>query len=305
VPATAKQTTQQTGNLVVSPVSLSFGSVPVGQSASATLSLSNSGSDSLQISQIQIVGQYFTVSGQVTLPIALAPGQIYSLTLEFAPTATGAGSATITLAATGNPTSVSVPLSGTGEVASPGIQLQSASVSFGDLQIGKSATQSIAITSSGTAALTVSGVTVTGSGFTVSGLTFPATLSPAQAATLNIGFDPVSAGAVTGSITLATNASSGSATIALSGTGVTTATYDVTLTWDAPTSSADPAVSYRIYRAANPGIYVLLDSTVNASTSYIDTTVQNGATYSWYVESVDAQGNQSAPSNVFTLTIPN
>ncbi len=52
--------TSTVGTLAVSSASLSFGSVSVGQSASATLSLSNSGQNSVQVSQINVSGQFFS-----------------------------------------------------------------------------------------------------------------------------------------------------------------------------------------------------------------------------------------------------
>jgi hypothetical protein len=296
----------KTGNLVISATSVSFGSVQVGQTATATLLLGNNGSASIQISQIQLSSQSFSLSGQVTLPITLYAGQNYNLTLAFTPSAAGAASGSLTVVSTGDPAAATISLSGTGEAipASPGMQLDPSSLSFGDVQVNAAAAETITITSSGTAALTIAAVSVTGSGFTASGLTLPATLNPEQTATLEITFDPGATGAVTGNVTLTTNASPGSATIALSGIGVIAA-YEIDLTWDAPVGSADPPVGYNVFRAVNgSSVYTLLNSTVDASTSYADTTVQNGNTYSYYVESVDAEGNASAPSNNFTATIP-
>ena len=76
------------------------------------------------------------------------------------------------------------------------------------------------LTSTGTAALTINSATLTGTGFSVSGATFPVTLNPNQTATLQVQFDPASAGAAAGTLTIASNASSnGTASDRLSGTG--------------------------------------------------------------------------------------
>jgi len=48
----------------------------------------------------------------------------------------------------------------------------------------------------------------------------------------------------------------------------------------------------------------LLNGSVNTTTSYTDTGVQSGSSYTYYVESVDAQGNPSGPSNTATVSIP-
>lgn len=288
------------GDLVVSSASVSFGSVGVGKSGAVSLTVSNNGTGSLQISQVAFSSAAF--SQTATLPITIAAGQSSSLPLAFAPSATGAASASMTITNSGSPGTVNVSLSGTGVPDVPGLQVQSASVDFGDVLLNTPATQSVTLTSSGIEPLTISSATVAGSGFTVAGLTLPATLNPTQTATLDIAFDPAGAGSVTGSVTLATNAPSGSSAIALSGIGVT-AIYRVNLTWQAPPATPDPVSGYNLYRSTNGGAYSPLARVT--STSYTDASVLNGTTYSWYVMSVDAQGIESPPSNVFTVTIPN
>jgi fibronectin type 3 domain-containing protein len=139
----------------------------------------------------------------------------------------------------------------------------------------------------------------------VSGVTFPVTLTSGQTETLNVQFDPTATGAATGQLTISSNSSTNSTTvIALSGTG-TTATYAVNLSWDAPTSSADPVAGYNVYRAlSGSSTYILLNSSIDAETSYVDSTVVSGHTYDYTAESVDASGVESVPSNVFCVTIP-
>jgi len=162
----------------------------------------------------------------------------------------------------------------------------------------------VTLTSLGTAPLIISAGSVTGAGFNISGISYPLTLNPGQSATLYIQFDPTSAGATTGTVTLTSNASPSTTTIGLSGTGGT-GSYEVQLTWIAPTNSTDPVAGYNVYRAAGNGSsYQLLNSSVNTETTYTDSTVQDGTSYTYYVESVDASGNQSTPSNTFSASIP-
>ncbi|MGC9225605.1 MAG: choice-of-anchor D domain-containing protein, partial [Terracidiphilus sp.] len=163
----------------------------------------------------------------------------------------------------------------------------------------------VTLTSTGTAAVTVSGVSVSGAGYTISGVSFPLTLNPGQTATLEIEFNPTTAGTASGAVTLTSNSSTGAtAIVGLSGTGVALA-YKVNLTWNAPTASADPVTGYNVYRAVSGSTaYQLMNSSIDSTTTYADITVANSTSYSYYVESVDAQGNQSVPSNTFTVTIP-
>ena len=188
--------------------------------------------------------------------------------------------------------------------ATPLLTLGASSVAFGDVSLKTTATQSVVLTSSGTAPLTISAGAVKGTGFGMTGLSFPLTLNPGSSATMEVAFDPTTAGSDTGSVTLTTNTSAGTATISLSGTGQA-ASYEVQLSWVAPASSSVPIAGYYVFREASGGSsYQQLNSTLDATTSYTDSTVVDSTTYSYYVESVDSEGNVSAPSTPFTVTIP-
>jgi fibronectin type 3 domain-containing protein len=137
----------------------------------------------------------------------------------------------------------------------------------------------------------------------MSGVTFPVTLTPGQVATLTVQFDPTTAGAFSGKLTLTSNSSTGSSTaISLTGTGTAP---QVELSWNAPSSSTDPVAGYNVYRSTGgSSSYQLLNSSVNTQTAYVDTTVQNGLVYDYIVESVDASGVVSVPSNTVSVTTP-
>jgi fibronectin type 3 domain-containing protein len=136
-------------------------------------------------------------------------------------------------------------------------------------------------------------------------VSFPLTLSANQFSTLEIEFDPTTAGVATGQVIMISNSSTNpTAYISLSGTGEA-ATYEVQLSWNAPINSSDPVAGYEIYRADNgSSSYQLLNSAVDLSTTYIDSAVVSGASYIYYVESIDTSGSTSGPSNTFTANIP-
>jgi hypothetical protein len=94
------------------------------------------------------------------------------------------------------------------------------SVAFGSVSLNSPATKTVTLTSSGTGPLNISGVSISGAGFTVSGGTFPAKLSPGASLTLTLQFDPTTAGAAVGQLTVSSNSSSGSSlVVGLTGTG--------------------------------------------------------------------------------------
>lgn len=175
------------------------------------------------------------------------------------------------------------------------------SLSFGDVTVSSNATLGVTLLSSGSSAVTINSDTISGTEFTVSGATFPLTLSPQQAVSLNVKFAPKAGGAVTGTLSISSNSSSSPSTqVGLSGTG---SQHSVSLAWKAPGSSGHAVASYSVYRATgSSSSYRLLSST--SQVSYVDSTVQGGTAYSYYVKSVDSSGTQSSPSNAVKVTVP-
>ncbi|MFZ0771055.1 MAG: choice-of-anchor D domain-containing protein [Candidatus Sulfotelmatobacter sp.] len=96
-----------------------------------------------------------------------------------------------------------------------------ASISFGNVQIGTSQTQSDTLSNTGGTSLTVTQAAVSGAGFTTTGLNLPLTLAPGQTATFSVTFAPQSAGNVSGSVAMASNASNPTLSITLSGSATT------------------------------------------------------------------------------------
>jgi len=186
------------------------------------------------------------------------------------------------------------------------LSINATSVGFGEVVLSTPVTQTITLTSSGTAPVTVNSALLVGVGFTMSGPALPVTLNPGQSATLNLEFDPTILGVAAGVLTITSNSSSNaSVAIALTGTGTAAGAVAVDLTWDAPTSSPVAITGYNIYRSLiGTSTYQLLNSLADSQTSYTDSTVQSGQTYLYLVESIDDSGDQSAPSIPITVAIP-
>jgi hypothetical protein len=190
------------------------------------------------------------------------------------------------------------------------LSINATSLAFGSVTLGATPTQTVNLTNTGTAPVTVSSATVTnltGTGFSLEGSPFSATtLTPGQTITLSVEFDPTVTGAATGQLTIISNSSANpTAVIGLSGTGATASLYSVDLSWDAPTSSPDPVAGYNIYRApSGSSNYELLNLSVDTATTYVDDTVVSGQNYDYEVESVDASGIESVPAGPVTAIIP-
>lgn len=141
--------------------------------------------------------------------------------------------------------------------------LATTTLSFGSVTIGTPVSETLTLSSTGTAAVTVSAVKIAGAGFTVSGATFPVTLNPGIAVKLQVQFNPTAAGTVSGSVTISSNSSTGASTgVPLSATGVA-AQHKVNLSWAAPVNSPVPVSGYEVYRALSGSTsFQLLNSTL-------------------------------------------
>jgi hypothetical protein len=185
------------------------------------------------------------------------------------------------------------------------LSVSSSSVSFGDVSENTSATQSLTLSNTGSAALTVNSIAVSGSGFSWAGVSLPLTLNASQTAMVSVAFDPTAVGSATGTLTVKSTASTNpTSTVSLSGTGQSSA-YSVLVTWQAPASSSDAVAKYDVYRSPSASSsYQLVGSVNDSQLAYTDTGVQNGQSYNYVVESVDSSGNESAPSNMASVTVP-
>ena len=207
------------GNLTANPSSINFGSLLVGASGSVNVTLTNSGTASVTISQGSASGIGFSMTG-LSVPATLTAGQTTTFTAKFSPTAAGAATGNISIASNAPGSPLAIALTGSGTTGQPQLTMSPASVSYGNVSVGGSATQTITLTNSGNATLTVSQASASGTGFSVSGASWPMTINAGSSASFAAVFAPTSSGAATGSISVVSNAPGSPALIALSGTGV-------------------------------------------------------------------------------------
>src|SRR3989441_11710516 len=222
------------GSLVSNPSRLSFGNVQTGTSQTLSATLTNSGGTSVTISQASASGSGYTLSA-LSLPTTLSAGQSKTFSVQFAPQTSGSVSGNVAITSDASNPTLNVPLSGSG--VTPGtLGASPSSLSFGTVLVGNNSSLQETLTNTGGSSVTISQANVSGSGFRVRGV--PATLAAGQSANFNVTFAPQSGGAVTGSVSLVSNASNSTLKITLSGTGATPgvlilrAEFDALLTSD-------------------------------------------------------------------------
>jgi hypothetical protein len=216
--------------VTLNPTSLTFSSQNVGTtSAAQTATLTNSGTATLTISSIALTGTNASDFAQTNnCPASLAANASCTVSVTFTPTATGARTAAVTLTDNAANSPQTVALNGTGGSANPAVTLNPTSLSFGNQNIGStSSAQTVTLTNSGTASLTITSVALNGTnpGDFAQTNNCPASLAANASCTVSVTFKPTISGSRTATLTFLDNAANSPQTVALSGTGTTSSIY--------------------------------------------------------------------------------
>jgi len=210
--------TPAVGQIGLAPTALAFGNVQTGSKQNLSATITNTGSSSVNISQVGISGTGFSLNSSPAA-VTLAAGQSMTFSVAFAPTTVGSASGSLTITSTASNPNASIPLSGTG--ISPGaLGSNPASLSFGNVQTGNTQNLSATVTNTGGSSVTISQVGVNGTGFNLNSSPAAVTLAAGQSATFGVTFAPTAAGTAAGNLWLTSTASNSNLTIPLSGTGI-------------------------------------------------------------------------------------
>lgn len=154
---------------------------------------------------INVLGSMALNAGQASLTISTLTAGAHTITTAYS------GDSTY------NPNSAP-PLTQTVEGNGPGATLNPTSLTFATQTVGTSSTpQLVTLTNTGSANLTISSITVTAN-FTETN-NCGGGLIPGGSCTINVAFNPTTRGAITGTLSVADNASGSPQTASLSGTG--------------------------------------------------------------------------------------
>jgi len=203
----------------------------------------------------------------------------------------------------GNLPGSSFASSGNGISAANTYQLSASvsNLSFGGVAVGASTAQLVSFTNVGNSNVTISSASASGAGFSATGGS-NITLAPNDSVSVSVNFVPASVGSQVGSLTVLSNAANSPLQVALSGTGIAPIPHSVSLNW-VPNPSA--VLGYFVYRGViSGGPYFKLNSLVDASAAFVDTSVLSGQSYFYVVTSVDPANVESSFSNEVAVNIP-
>jgi Abnormal spindle-like microcephaly-assoc'd, ASPM-SPD-2-Hydin len=212
-----------TKQLEFSPSSLRFGDVTVGQSESQLVTLTNTGQSSVTISGMTVGSSEFTVTG-LSLPVVLAASQTVSFNVNFAPTQKGWAGANIAFSNTSSSPNLRLQAGGSA-TNGQGLSASPASLSFGQVAVGTSTSQTVVLTNPFSWKVTLNALQSSGGEFSVSGPSFPLVLNPGKSVSLTVAFAPTVTAIASGSVFI----SGPQLNIPLTGSGSTTTTGQLSI----------------------------------------------------------------------------
>ncbi|MGA8939800.1 MAG: choice-of-anchor D domain-containing protein [Acidobacteriaceae bacterium] len=218
-----------TPKATLSPMTLPFGDQTINISSSGMgVTLSNPGTATLTNIALSITGTNPTDFSETNnCSATLDAGSSCSINVVFDPSATGASSATLSVAdnVTGSPQAVA--LTGTGTAAAaPVVTLSPNPVAFGNQTTGTTSTATaVTLSNTGNASLTITSITIGGanpSDFAKT-TTCGSTLAAGSSCTILVTFTPASAASFAATLSVADNAASSPQSTSLTGTGTVAA----------------------------------------------------------------------------------
>lgn len=189
--------------IAVSDTALNFETVPTDRSKSLSFNIQNQGERSLEINQIAISNNQFSVSEKW---LVINPGQIYHLTVTFSPRQDGLVDANLTIKCNDpKKPAIDVKLKGSGVVYNgPKISIHPDSLHFGNVLIGATKKMSLWISNtSKDSTLKIDSFSTLNDAFSISKSNL--TIQPGESRAVPVQFKPYSVGIQFAQITIHSN----------------------------------------------------------------------------------------------------
>lgn len=222
VPAISLGGTAVQPAISISPATISFGDQILNTSATQTVTVNNPGSATLHVSSVVIFSSTTSASISVVSndcqgTTGVAPGGTCSIQVQFNPFALGLFSGTLSITSDAPNSVTNVPISGNG--VEPTASISPASLSFGNQFLNTtSAAQAVTLSSTGTAPLSISGISASGDFSQTNNC--PASLAVGSSCIIQVTFDPTATGPRNGAVSITNNSVPVLHGFTMSGTGV-------------------------------------------------------------------------------------
>ncbi|MBB5330960.1 choice-of-anchor D domain-containing protein [Tunturiibacter gelidoferens] len=213
--------------ITVTPISLNFGSVQLGSSATLPVQITNTSATPASNFALAASPPYTVASACPTIGGTLAAATSCTAQVTFTPTQTGASSGLLSVHTSLTDVPIIANLQGIGIQSH--LQAVPTTLNFGSIAIGASAAQTLTLTNTGTGPLTNVALTVTGD-YAITVPCTSTTIAPGNSCKLTVTFAPTALGPRNGTIT-STDPNTGlqNLNIPLTGTGVPNGTFTLTV----------------------------------------------------------------------------
>jgi len=198
----------QRGVLSLSPLSLNFGQVKLGERKEMSFKIRNEGEEILEVEGMEISGLGFEINEGLRANFSVSAGEEKEVKVVFTPQVVGAASGTIMIFTSYG--SGQVMLSGEG--VSPFLIVNPATLNFGDVVKGTEKRMSFSIANGGTYELVVTGIEMVegGEGFKfVSEVSVPVVIDKGRSKEIGVIFSPVRKGVHRGKVLIWTTGGQG------------------------------------------------------------------------------------------------
>ena len=209
--------------LTLTPTSLAFPSTTQNSTSQPqNITVGNSGGQTAQLGAESVSGDFGITASNC--PSTLAPGSSCTVGIVFKPTAAGSRSGLFTLASTSAPNGqVTAALSGNG-IAAAQMSLSPASLAYGAIAVGGSASQTATLSNGGGSPATLSAISATGD-YAVTGgsCSVGESVAVGSSCSVIVTFSPTALGSRAGTLSVSSNGLPATVQTALNGSGATPA----------------------------------------------------------------------------------
>jgi len=193
-------------NIVLNPSSMDFGDVTIGNNTSAEFQIFNTGSQPLEVTDLNLVGDYadeFSFDGDEIF--TLNPGESQIVNVGYHPTIADDVFAIFQIYSNSYEHDLmTAPLYGSGIFGEePNITISTASIDFDSVAVGQSVFETLFVMNTGAAVLEISSIAVAGDGFSVDENL--CSIASGDSCEILVGFTPIDVGAFSGEIQISSN----------------------------------------------------------------------------------------------------
>ncbi len=289
-------------SVTLTPTTLDFGSVLLGGSTTRTATFTNTGSTPVVLGAITTMGDFAlatatTAAAPCAQGATLTQGGACTIDVVFSPTQTGARTGTLSVAS--NATALPLITTLTGVGTQPQLSATPNGLTFGDVQVGRSAALSLTLANLSTTDVNQLVFTISGD-FAANSTCGPSTLTAKSSCSITVTFAPTVLGTRTGTLTITSSDPSSPLLIPLSGNGVQGGSFTLTANGAAIASATEPT--------AIPANYALAITPTGGFTGAVALTCTPQAAYSYVSCSIApssvmlSNGTQSAVATITTVT---